>query len=268
MREHHGLKTPTFWMAIPAIFLLSIPLAALIFATSASTLWSALEHPLVAPALWLSLKTSVISLGIVVALGLPLAWWLARSSGPRVLLMESLIDLPIVLPPAVIGIALLLAFGPSGALGGAMATLGISLPFSSAAVVLAQVVVSAPFFIKAATDAFRALDFDLLLVARTLGHGARSRFFKVALPIALPGLITGASLAWARSLGEFGATLIFAGNLPELTQTMPLAIYSALEAEVEVAQALALILATLAISLLIALKLLPRLAKGLAWWRH
>jgi molybdate transport system permease protein len=167
------------------------------------------------------------------------------------------VDLPIVVPPAVVGIALLLTFGRSGLLGAPLTALGIQIPFTTIAVVLAQVVVSAPFYVQAAAAAFRRVDPDLLIVARSLGQRPRGAFFGVALPLALPGLMGGAALAWARALGEFGATLLFAGNLPGITQTMPLAIYAALEVDVRVAVALSLALAAVSVLLLLALRAAP-----------
>jgi molybdate transport system permease protein len=136
--------------------------------------------------------------------------------------------------------------------------LGVQIPFTTIAVVLAQIVVSAPFYIQAAAAAFRRVDPDLLLVGRTLGQSSSGAFFRVAVPLALPGLISGAALSWARALGEFGATLLFAGNLTGTTQTMPLAIYMALESDVRVALALSLVLAAVSVLLLFGLRLAPR----------
>jgi molybdate transport system permease protein len=256
-------RAPALWMAIPALCLLFIPIAALALASSPADLSDALSHPLVGPALWLSIRTSILSLGIIILIGTPLAWWLARSSGRSAATVDVLLDLPIVLPPAVIGIALLETFGRQGLFGDTLTAFGIQIPFTTAAVVLAQVTVSAPFYIKASTLAFRRLESDLLLVARTLGLTPWRTFLRVALPMALPGLVTGAALSWARALGEFGATLLFAGSLPGTTQTMPLAIYTALESDVDVARALALILASLSVVLLFGLRLTPALWRTL-----
>jgi molybdate transport system permease protein len=155
------------------------------------------------------------------------------------------------------GIALLETFGRNGLFGPALVAFGLQIPFTTVAVVLAQVVVSAPFYVQAAASALRRVDTDLLIVARTLGQTQRGAFFRIAVPMALPGLIGGAALAWARALGEFGATLLFAGNLPGTTQTMPLAIYMALESDVRVAVALSLVLAAMSVFLLLALRLAP-----------
>jgi molybdate transport system permease protein len=154
------------------------------------------------------------------------------------------------MPPAVVGVALILAFGRQSVVGAWLRDLGVDLPFSTAAVVVAQVVVSAPFFVLPAAEAFRRVDSDLLLVARTLGASPARTFFRVAIPVALPGILAGAALAWARAVGEFGATLLFAGSLPGRTQTMPLAIYRSLETDLSVARALSLLLGASAIVVL------------------
>jgi molybdate transport system permease protein len=245
------------WAAAPILALLVLPLFALLVASSPADLVAGMRDPLFGPALWLSARTTALSLVVVVGLGTPLAWWLAAGSGRTTRTVEALVDLPIVIPPAVVGIALLETFGRRGLFGGVLTALGIQIPFTTLAVVLAQVVVSAPFYVQAASAAFRRVDPDLLIVARTLGQSRRGAFFRVAVPIALPGLVGGAALAWARSLGEFGATLLFAGNLPGTTQTMPLAIYMALESDVRVAIALSLVLALVSVLLLLALRLAP-----------
>ena len=169
---------------------------------------------------------------------------------------ESAQDMATLLPPAVLGVALLETFGRAGWLGGTLAVAGLALPFTTAAVVLAQVLVGAPLFVLTATAAFRAVDDDLLLVARTLGAGPIRAWVRVALPAAAPGLLSAIALAWARALGEFGATLLFAGNLPGRTQTLPLAIYGALERDMEQARAISVCLVLVAVALLVGLRLL------------
>jgi molybdate transport system permease protein len=252
-------RLPAAFVALPILLLLVVPMLALALAASPAELVEAMADPLFVPALLLSARTSVSSLALVVVLGTPLAWWLGRSSSRLSRVVELLVDLPIVVPPAVVGIALLQTFGRRGLFGGWLEAVGIQIPFSTAAVVMAQLVVSAPFYIQAASAAFRNVDGDLLIVARTLGQSPRGAFFRVAVPVALPGVVVGAALAWARALGEFGATLIFAGNLPGATQTMPLAIYMALESDVRVALALALVLAVSALVLLLVLRAIPAL---------
>ena len=231
---------------------------ALLFSSSPQDLSAGIKHPLFYPALTLSLRTTFVSLILILILGTPLAWWLAHASGRLAGLVGTLIELPIVLPPAVVGVALLQAFGRGGIFGDVVNQLDWQIPFTTTAVVVAQVVIASPFYVQSATAAFRRVDSDLLLVARTLGQTRYGALLRVAVPVALPGLIAGAVLAWARAMGEFGATLLFAGNLEGHTQTMPLAIYTALESDVRVALALALVLAAAAAFILFVLRLIPR----------
>lgn len=242
--------------ALLVVFLV-LPLAALPLGMSFGELTHGLAHPLAAAALRLSLLTTFVSLALVVALGLPLAWLLSRSQGRLARAIETLIELPMVLPPAVAGVALLLAYGRRGALGGLWGE-HLSIAFSPAAVVLAQVFVSAPFFVRSGTAAFRRLDEDLLRVARSFGASPARVFFRIALPLAAPGLLTGAAMSWARSLGEFGATLMFAGSNIGRTQTLPLAIYAALETELDAARALSVLLLVVAFLLLVAARVVDR----------
>ena len=244
--------------ALPILLFTALPIVALVLASTPSDLAVGARHPLFLPALALSARTTAVSILVIAIAGTPLAWWLARGTGKLERAAEVLIDLPIVLPPAVMGIALLQALGPSGLLGPPLAALGLTLPFTSTAVVLAQVAVSAPFYIQGAATAFRAVDEDLLIVARTLGQSQAGAFLRVAVPIALPGMVTAGALSWARALGEFGATLFFAGNLASATQTMPLAIYTALESDSRTAVALALFLAAASTLLLVPLRMVPR----------
>lgn len=239
---------------------LVVPLLALVIATPAGELRAGLEHPLVWPALRLSLVTTSVSLAVVVLLGTPLAWGLARSTGRLSRAVETAVQLPIVIPPAVAGVAMLLAFGRRGLLAGWLYPEGWSVTFTTAAVVMAEVFVSAPFFVQAATSAFRRVDASLLLVARSLGASPFRVFFRVGLPLAAPGLVAGAAMSWARALGEFGATLMFAGNLEGRTQTLPLAIYAALEADLRAAQALSVLLVVVAFALLLFVRAVLRSA--------
>jgi molybdate transport system permease protein len=236
------------------VALLVLPTLALLVTSSPGALLAGFRHPVALPALLLSFVTSAASLTLVVLLGTPLGWWLSSHHGRRARAIETMVALPVVIPPAVAGIALLLAFGRRGLLGPALASVGWSISFSATAVVLAQVFVSAPFYLQAATGAFRGLDRSLLVAARSLGASPARVFFRVALPLARPGLLAGAALAWARALGEFGATLMFAGNMPGRTQTLPLAIYTALESDLRAAQALSLLLVIVAFGLLLFLR--------------
>ncbi|KYF50464.1 molybdenum ABC transporter permease, partial [Sorangium cellulosum] len=230
---------------------LAVPVLALFATATASDVEQGLRHPLVGPALRLSLLTTLASLVLVVVLGTPLAWTLARARGRLARAVETAVQLPIVIPPAVAGVAMLLAFGRRGLLAGWLYPEGWSVTFTTAAVVMAEVFVSAPFFVQAAVSAFRRIDARLLVVARTFGASPLRVFFRVALPLAAPGLVAGAAMSWARSLGEFGATLMFAGNLEGRTQTLPLAIYTALESDLRAAQALSMVLVVVAFALLL-----------------
>jgi molybdate transport system permease protein len=233
-----------------ALFL-AVPLLSLVLTTTGADFGAGLAHPLVWPALRLSLFTTALSVVLVVLLGTPLAWTLSRGSGRLLRALETAVQLPIVIPPAVAGVAMLLAFGRRGVLAGWLYPEGWSVTFTTAAVVMAEVFVAAPFYVQAATSAFRRVDPRLLVVARTFGASPLRVLFRVALPLAAPGLVAGAAMSWARALGEFGATLMFAGNLQGVTQTLPLAIYAAFESDVRAAQALSIVLMTVAFGLLL-----------------
>jgi molybdate transport system permease protein len=236
------------------VLLVALPLAGLLFTASPRQLLAGLGDPLVGPAVRLTLLTTTASLALIVACGTPLAWLIARRRTRAVRVLETVLELPVVLPPAVAGVALLLAFGRRGLLGQTLAAVGIGLPFSRAAVVLAETFVAAPFYVQAAVTAFRRLDPDLVLVARTLGASWARVFFTVAVPISRAALAGGAAMSWARALGEFGATLMFAGNMVGRTQTLPLAIYTALESDLQTAQSLSIILVAVALALLAAVR--------------
>lgn len=258
-RDETGRGGSLLLLAAPMLLVVALPVVALLAASSPADVVAGVRHPLFVPALWLSARTTALSLVLVVVTGTPLAWWLSTAAPRRRRAVELLIDLPIVLPPAVVGIALLQAFGRRGLFGDLLAGLELQLPFTTSAVVLAQVLVSCPFYVQSAASAFRRVDRDLLIVARTLGQTSAGAFFRVAAPVALPGLIAGAALSWARAIGEFGATLLFAGNLSGTTQTVPLAIYTALESDVRAALALSLVLAAVAVLLLFVLRTAPHL---------
>lgn len=234
--------------------LLVVPFIALVLDGGPLAILRGFECSLTLPALRLSMETTAISIVLVVLGGTPLAWWLARSKWRSAKWLETLLQLPVVIPPAVGGIALLLAFGRRGIFGPWLDRMGFAPTFNTIAVVMAQVFVSAPFYLHAATLAFSRLNQDLLAVGRSLGASPPRLFFRVALPLAKPALIGGAAMSWARALGEFGATLMFAGNMTGKTQTLPLAIYTALEIDLRTAQALSLLLVVFAFGLLLALR--------------
>lgn len=247
--------------AVVLVGLLVLPLAALLLTSSPAELLAELRTSALRDALVLSLATTSLALAVVVLAGTPLAWWLARSHRRSARVIERLVDVPIVIPPAVIGVSLLLAFGRHGLFAPWSAVSGWALPFTTVAVVVAQIVVSAPFFVRSAAAAFRSVDEDLLIVARTLGASPARAFALVAVPSVLPSLLAGAGLSWARALGEFGATLLFAGNLPGRTQTMPLAIYAALERDLGAARAASIVLAVAALGVIALVHVAARIVR-------
>ncbi len=249
-----GYRVGMAVLALGLATLLVVPFIALLIDGGPLAILRGFQCSLTLPALWLSLETTVISLVFVVLGGTPLAWWLAGSKWRSAKWLETLLQLPVVIPPAVGGIALLLAFGRRGIFGPWLERVGFAPTFNTIAVVMAQIFVSAPFYLHAATLAFGRLDQDLLAVGRSLGASPPRLFFRVALPLAQPALIGGAAMSWARALGEFGATLMFAGNMTGKTQTLPLAIYTALEIDLRTAQALSLLLVVFAFGLLLALR--------------
>jgi molybdate transport system permease protein len=205
-------------------------------------------------ALQLSLTTATLSALLAFAAGTPIAYWLARENFRGKALADTLIDLPMVLPPAVAGIALLMAFGRRGLLGPTLSALGIELPFTTAAVVIAETFVAAPFYVRAAKTGFGAVDRKLEQMSASLGVSNFKTFFRITLPLAAPSLLSGLLMTWARALGEFGATIMFAGNFPGRTQTMPLAIYSGLESNLDSALALAFLLVVVSFGILLTVR--------------
>ena len=208
-------------------------------------------------ALALSLGTTAVSLGVTVVLGTPLALLLARRSFRGSNLLETVIDLPIVLPPSVAGLALLLVLGRRGLLGDSLAILGIDIPFTTLAVIVAQTFVSAPFFIRSARTGFASVDHDLEDAARVDGASERQLFRSITVPLASAALAAGLVMSWARSLGEFGATIMFAGNVAGRTQTLPLVVYGEFQGgDLESSIAAAAILVLAAFGVLVAVRLL------------
>lgn len=238
----------------PALLLagfLVLPLVGLLArAGTASQLLVAAQRPIVLDALRLSLISTLVVLALALALGSPLALLLARRTFRGIGVLDSLVDLPIVLPPAVAGLALLLTFGRRGLLGTPLDALGIQLPFTAAAVVLASLFVAAPFYVRAARSGFLAVPRELEEAARVEGATEWQVFRYVTAPVAAPALFGGAVLCWARALGEFGATIMFAGQFPGRTQTMPLAIYAALESDTDAALSLSILLLGISLALL------------------
>lgn len=240
-----------------ALAFLLLPLASLFLRISPGTLVQQLGSDAALDALLVSIKTSVIAHAAVVAVGTPAAYLLGTRTFRGRSAVVAALELPLVLPPAVAGIALLTVFGRRGLLGGSLDAVGVTLPFTQVAVVIAVAFVALPFYLRFAVAAFAAVDPALLDAARTLGAGSGKRFLRVALPLAAGGLGAGSALAWARGLGEFGATIMFAGSFQGVTQTLPLAIYAQLDQDRDVAIAIGALLVLVSLSVLVAVKTLP-----------
>jgi molybdate transport system permease protein len=244
----------TFIASSVLLLFLVVPLMVLLLRALEADLLQQLTQPTVAQALRLSLLTSSLSTVITIVLGTPLAYSLARRKVPARSVVETLLDLPIVLPPAVAGLALLLTFGRRGFFGPLLETLGVSIPFTIVAVIMAETFVAAPFFIRSAQTGFANVSHHLEESASDLGAGGWQVFRRVTLPLAGTALLSGAILSWARALGEFGATILFAGSFIGRTQTMPLAIYQALETDLGSAIAVAAILVLISFVFLVILR--------------
>ena len=240
--------------AIALAFLL-LPIAAIFLQVPPGNLFGALGNHVTRDALLVSLKTSAIAHGAVLLVGTPAAYLLARRRFRGRGVVLTLIELPLVLPPAVAGIALFAAFGRTGLLGGQLDALGIQIPFTQAAVVLAVAFVESPFYFRGAIAAFEAIDGTLVDAARTLGASPARVFWRVALPLAMGGLGAASALALARGLGEFGATLIFAGSLQGVTQTLPLAIYAQFDQDFDTALAISALFIVVGALILVTFKL-------------
>jgi molybdate transport system permease protein len=242
-------------LAIGLAFL-TLPVVAIFVDVPPGDLVDSLGDAAAIDALRLSLETSVIALAVIVVVGTPAAWLLATRRWPGRSLLITLVELPLVVPPAVAGIGLLAALGPAGLLGGALDEAGIRLAFETAGVVVALTFVASPFYVRQAIAGFEALDPALLDASRTLGASEARTFARVAVPLARGALGAGAALAWGRALGEFGATLMFAGSFRGVTQTAPLAIYERFATDFTSALALAAVLVALSAAILVTVKVL------------
>ena len=239
-----------------ALFL-ALPVATLVVRSIvAGSVAAALTDPSVLDALVLSLSTTAVSLVLTILIGLPLAWLLARHRFRGRTIVETIVDLPIVLPPSVAGLALLLVFGRRGLLGPPLEAIGVTLPFTTAAVVLAQTFVSAPFFIRSARTGIAAVDREIEDAARVDGASETALARRITLPLAAPALAAGLVMTWSRALGEFGATIMFAGSIEGRTQTLPLVVYSRFGAgDLDASMAAASILVLAAFGVLVAVRL-------------
>lgn len=257
-RRDIAIKAVVALFLILAMAFIALPVVALFLKSPLDTTLRSLHDPVVVDALRLSLMTSAITTITVVIMGTPIAYVSARFRYFGKELADSLIDLPVIMPPAVAGIALLMAFGRMGILGQHLNALGISIAFTTLAVIMAQVFVSSPFYIRQARTSFEDVDLALENAARTLGASRLYTFHHVVLPIAINGLVSGAIMAFARSLGEFGATMMFAGNFQGRTQTMPLAIYTAMQGDLDVSLCIAIILVAISFLVIVLVKTLTR----------
>jgi molybdate transport system permease protein len=246
-----------FGAATVALLFLALPVVAIFTRVPPGRLVHLLSDTVVRDALVVSLKSTAIAEALILLFGTPLAYLLATRRFHGRALLITVVELPLVLPPAVAGIGLFAAFGRSGLFGSTLDVLGLQIPFTLTAVVLAITLVASPLYVRTAIAAFEAVDRDLVAASRTLGAGPARTFFRVAFPLAGGGLAAGAALAFARALGEFGATIMFAGSLRGVTQTLSLAIYSAFDLDFETALALGALLVLVSLAVLVAARLVP-----------
>ncbi len=247
--------------SVVALTFLVLPLVAIFLRVPLGELVSQLGGDVAVDALLVTLETNLIAQTLILLIGTPTAYLIASRRFRGRALAITLVELPLVLPPAVAGLALLAAFGRLGLLGGTFQALGITVGFTKTAVVLAVAYVASPFYIRGAIAAFEALDQPLLDASRTLGAGPARTFFRIALPLAVTGLSASAALSFARGVGEFGATIMFAGSLQGVTQTLSLAIYAQFDVDPNVALSLGALLVVVCAAILFTVKLLP------AWTR-
>jgi molybdate transport system permease protein len=256
--RRRGTRRVPVALLVPAVLglgFLVLPLVGLLIRAPWTTMAQRLTEPGILTALRLSLLTASLATVFCLLLGVPLAWLLARVEFPGRRIVRALVTVPLVLPPVVGGVALLLAFGRRGFVGSWLdSTFGITLPFTTTGVVVAEAFVAMPFLVIAVEGALRGADTRYEEAAATLGARRWTTFTHVTLPLVAPGIVAGAVLCWARALGEFGATITFAGNFPGRTQTMPLAVYLALETDLDAAIVLSLILLVVSVTILAALR--------------
>ncbi len=251
--------------AVAALALLtgfiSLPILSLVIWTVNEGSWRAMTSPVAMDALLLSARTTAISMAIIFVVGTPAAFILARAEFPGKRLINTLVDIPAVLPPSAAGIALLLAFGRMGLLGEHLRVLGIELSFTTAAVVMAELFVATHFYVRQAQVGFGRVDREVEEAAMVDGAGRVKVFSKITIPLAFPALVAGAVTAWARALGEFGGTIIFAGSFRGITQTMPLAIYGTLESDFDAAVALSVLVLGFSFAIILSARFFTRKAE-------
>ena len=239
---------------------IALPILSLLIWTVSNSAWQEMSSPAAVDALLLSAQTTGISMIIILLVGTPAAYVLARYNFPGKRLVNTLVDLPAVLPPSAAGIALLLAFGRVGLIGEHLTAFGITISFTTAAVVLAELFVATHFYVRQATVGFAQIERGIEEAALVDGAGRTTVFLRVTIPLALPALVAGAITAWARALGEFGGTIIFAGNVQGVTQTIPLAIFSELERDFDAAVALSILVLGFAFAVILTARYLTRKA--------
>ena len=261
MIRRHLFTTVLVLACALALGFLLLPLVAIFLRVPPGDLFAQLGSEAARDAIVVTLKTTLIAQALILLVGTPAAYLIASHRFRGRPFVITLVELPLVLPPAVAGIALLAAFGRLGLLGGTFDTLGIPISFTQTAVVLAVTYVASPFYFRLAIASFESLDQSLLDASRTLGAGPARTFFRIALPLASKGLAAGAALSFARGIGEFGATIMFAGSLQGVTQTVSLAIYAQFDINFDVALALGALLALVSAAILLLVKLIP------AWTR-
>jgi molybdate transport system permease protein len=248
-----------FGLAVAALLaFILLPVVAIFARVPPGILVAQLHSRVALDALEVSLRASLSALAVILLFGTPAAYALATRPRRHSATLTTILELPLVLPPPVAGLGLLMAFGREGLLGGPLRAVGVTITFTQIAVVMALVFVSLPFFVRQAIASFQSVDPQLIAASRILGAGQARTFFRVALPLARPGLSAGAALALARSLGEFGATLMFAGSLPGSTQTLPVAVFTELARDLDAALAIAALLVAISAGLFVGFKLLLR----------
>ncbi len=262
MKNQNFWRTATYVAAailiISVTLYIALPVVALFFRTTPELFLTSLQDPQVISALYLSLLTTTITLVIVIVVGTPFAFFHSRMDYPGKIIVDTFIDLPLVLPPAVAGVALLVLWGRVGFLGRYFNAFGIPIAFTMIAVIMAQIFVASPFYLRQAKSLFEQLDPAYEQTARTLGASPLRVFAFVTIPMTASGLVSGAVMTFGRALGEFGATIMFAGNRPGETQTMPLAVYVGMESDYKIGITISIILVIISFAIMIAVRLIAR----------
>jgi molybdate transport system permease protein len=256
VKSRYWMENAWHLLALPLLLLFLVPVATLFSRISLSTLLFRMTEPAVLQAIGISLRTTTLSFCIIVLLGTPLAFLMARYQFRCKKLLDTLIDLPTVLPPSVAGIALLITLGRRGWVGSWLSDMGVEIAFTMTAVIIAQIFISAPFYVRAATLGFASVDTEIEQAAQLDGASRWQIFRYVVLPLSRSSMLSGGMMSWARALGEFGATMIFAGNFAGRTQTMPIAIYLGFERNIEIAITLSVILVLVSFLCLLVVKLI------------